>query len=269
MQVIYKGERKKFFNYDYTNLIEEFHVQISLPGTYLCLLSILILYCIYCRRYPCHLLIASSYRITIIPIWLKNFMSKSLSQIYRKKPRELPLGTAQKCVVPNLAAAKSRMLRAFHRLLLPATGLSPHATENWTGWVFPMSGFAVRQRNARRSSMDENKDTANELQADWSYDWMTNPASAHRNNTVKGFEWSSLLYLELDLAIISAAMMAPATLESPENSWFWISHYHLGAQVYGLTHHSRGPDFGHGCHGFYHFPSPIVGPHFGISFFLG
>ena len=62
MQVIYKGERKKFFNYDYTNLIEEFHVQISLPGTYLCLLSILILYCIYCRRYPCHLLIASSYK---------------------------------------------------------------------------------------------------------------------------------------------------------------------------------------------------------------
>ena len=38
---------------------------------------------------------------------------------------------------------------------------------------------------------------------------------------------------------------------------------HQGARVDGLTHHSRGPDFDHGRHGFYHFPSPIVGPHFG------
>ena len=178
MQVIYKGERKKFFNYDYTNLIEEFHVQISLPGTYLCLLSILILYCIYCRRYPCHLLIASLYRITIIPIWLKNFMSKSLSQIYRKKPRELPLGAAQKCVVPNLAAAKSRMLRAFHRLLLPATGLSPHATENWTGWVFPMSGFAVRQRNERRSTMDRNRKVNWQTRISTSFCWSSRWAAS-------------------------------------------------------------------------------------------
>ena len=54
-------------------------------------------------------------RITIIPIWLKNFVSKSLSQIYRKKPRELPLGTAQKCVVPYLMAATLWTSRACPR----------------------------------------------------------------------------------------------------------------------------------------------------------